>query len=196
MQFKFYEDENAKKNVMKSISGRICHHRVRVLNYIRKIHNVGVYVELGVHNGTSMSYALQHHSPIECFGIDLFENCPPMYNCDNLTIERSRQNISRANIHNHQFDLIMGETSKSVEELEKRLHGRKIDMLFIDADHEYSAVKKDFELYTPLVKNGGIVVMDDTKPEHPGTFKFMSEIPNNYRKVINFENGTLVLIKE
>ncbi len=41
------------------------------------------------------------------------------------------------------------------------LKGRKIDFLFIDGDHRYSGVKRDWELYSPFVKNSGLIVFHD-----------------------------------
>jgi len=46
-------------------------------------------------------------------------------------------------------------------ELIRILNGRKIDFLFIDGDHRYSGVKKDWELYSPLVKQNGLIVLHD-----------------------------------
>lgn len=37
----------------------------------------------------------------------------------------------------------------------------EVDFLFIDADHTYEGVKRDFELYSPLVKAGGIIALHD-----------------------------------
>jgi predicted O-methyltransferase YrrM len=39
---------------------------------------------------------------------------------------------------------------------------RKIDILFIDGDHSYEGVKKDWELFSPHVSEFGIVVFHDT----------------------------------
>ncbi len=36
-----------------------------------------------------------------------------------------------------------------------------VDFLFIDADHTYAGVKRDFELYAPLVRPGGLIAMHD-----------------------------------
>lgn len=36
-----------------------------------------------------------------------------------------------------------------------------VGMLFIDGDHSYGGVKKDFEMYSPLVASGGWVVFHD-----------------------------------
>ncbi len=37
----------------------------------------------------------------------------------------------------------------------------EIDALYIDGDHSYDAVKSDFERFTPFLKEGGVVLMDD-----------------------------------
>jgi hypothetical protein len=38
----------------------------------------------------------------------------------------------------------------------------KIDFLFIDGDHSYEGVKKDFDLYSKLLTKNGIIVLHDT----------------------------------
>lgn len=50
---------------------------------------------------------------------------------------------------------------KTRAELERRLGGKKIDVLFIDGDHTYEGVKQDFWLYAPLVRPGGLVGLHD-----------------------------------
>jgi len=44
------------------------------------------------------------------------------------------------------------------------LGGRTIDFLFIDGDHTYAGVSRDFELWTPLVTPGGHVAFHDIVP--------------------------------
>ena len=41
------------------------------------------------------------------------------------------------------------------------LRGRRVDMLFIDADHTYAAARADFETFSPLVRGGGLIVFHD-----------------------------------
>ena len=43
----------------------------------------------------------------------------------------------------------------------KILGNKKLDLLFIDGDHTYEGVKKDWDMYSPLVKNDGLVVFHD-----------------------------------
>jgi predicted O-methyltransferase YrrM len=45
------------------------------------------------------------------------------------------------------------------------LKDNKVDFLFIDADHSYEGVKKDFEMYSPLVRKGGIIAFHDIIPD-------------------------------
>lgn len=55
-----------------------------------------------------------------------------------------------------------------------------VDFLFIDGDHTYEGVKKDFEMYSPLVKDGGIIVFHDIAVHPPekncDVHKFWEEI--------------------
>jgi hypothetical protein len=48
-----------------------------------------------------------------------------------------------------------------VEQLEAMLDGDAIDLLFIDGDHTFEGVKQDYEMYSPLVRPGGMVAFHD-----------------------------------
>ena len=52
----------------------------------------------------------------------------------------------------------------------------KIGLLHIDASHEYDSVRKDFEFWSPLVMEGGIIVFDDV-PTWPGPSRIITELP-------------------
>lgn len=45
--------------------------------------------------------------------------------------------------------------------VQEALENAPVDFLFIDADHTYEGVKRDFELYAPLVRPGGLIGMHD-----------------------------------
>lgn len=72
-------------------------------------------------------------------------------------------------------------------ELAKILDGRKIDFLFIDGDHQYRGVKKDFQLYSSLVKQNGLIVFHDIlcHPKFPKckVDKFWNEVKSKYRYI-------------
>jgi len=50
---------------------------------------------------------------------------------------------------------------KTKQHLERILDGRKLDLLFIDGDHSYEGVKKDFDMYSSFVDKGGIIALHD-----------------------------------
>ncbi|MFX1277742.1 MAG: class I SAM-dependent methyltransferase [Promethearchaeota archaeon] len=75
--------------------------------------------------------------------------------------------------------------------VKKKLKNEKADILFIDGDHSYEGVKKDFEMYSPLVKKNGIIAFHDIVKTNPKLFplvklgflnvnKFWNEIKENY----------------
>jgi predicted O-methyltransferase YrrM len=47
----------------------------------------------------------------------------------------------------------------------KKLEDRKFNFVFIDADHTYEAVKKDFNTWAPMVKSGGWIAFHDTNQD-------------------------------
>jgi predicted O-methyltransferase YrrM len=58
----------------------------------------------------------------------------------------------------------------------------ELDFLFIDGNHMYEYVKKDFEMYSPLVKKGGIVALHDiAENEEGGVFNYWNELKKNYK---------------
>lgn len=53
---------------------------------------------------------------------------------------------------------------------------RPIDMVFIDADHDYEAVKSDILAWMPHVKPGGIVAGHDYAQQFPGVVRAVNEL--------------------
>lgn len=41
------------------------------------------------------------------------------------------------------------------------LQGHELDFLFIDGDHSYEGVREDFTMYSPLVREGGLIAFHD-----------------------------------
>lgn len=66
--------------------------------------------------------------------------------------------------------------------LKKILGSGELDFLFIDSDHRYEGVKKDFEMYSRLVRICGIVAFRDIV-EHPRETK--CEVSNSWREIRN-----------
>lgn len=83
--------------------------------------------------------------------------------------------------------LIRGDShsSETLEKVKKIIRDAKLGFLFIDGDHRYGGVKKDFEMYSPLVRKGGIIAFHDIVPHPPETrcevSRFWNEIKVRYK---------------
>jgi predicted O-methyltransferase YrrM len=88
---------------------------------------------------------------------------------------------------NQKFYLLRKDShsQETLGEVKKILNGNQLDFLFIDGDHSYEGVKKDFEMYSPLVKKGGVIAFHDIVfgPEENvgGVPKFWEEIKRNFQ---------------
>jgi predicted O-methyltransferase YrrM len=85
-----------------------------------------------------------------------------------------------------QLTLLRGDSHSplSLSKAKSALKGEELDFLFIDGDHTYEGVKKDFEMYSPLVRKGGLIAFHDIKGHHLGVSevdRYWSEIKNSYR---------------
>jgi len=87
---------------------------------------------------------------------------------------------------NQKMFLIRGDSHdpKSFATVGKILGKEKLDLLFIDGDHTYEGVKKDFLMYGKLVKKGGLIAFHDIVPGPVecvgGVPKFWQEIRKRY----------------
>lgn len=65
------------------------------------------------------------------------------------------------------------------------LGGKPLDYLFIDGDHTYEGVKRDFELFAPLVRGGGVIAFHDIVEHPPETScevsRFWNQVKPGYR---------------
>lgn len=64
------------------------------------------------------------------------------------------------------------------------LDGRHLDFLFIDGDHSFAGVAKDFEMYSPLLRRGGIVAFHDIVPVREGDLNhYVGGVPEFWREL-------------
>jgi predicted O-methyltransferase YrrM len=72
---------------------------------------------------------------------------------------------------------------ETLSTVSKLLNGQQLDLLFIDGDHRYTGVRADFEMYSSLVRRGGIVAFHDiaVKPLPNEVDRLWNEIKPGYR---------------
>src|SRR5439155_8391645 len=90
--------------------------------------------------------------------------------------------------------LVRGDShsQRTLDRVKSLLSGKLVDFLFIDGDHSYAGVKRDFEMYAPLLRPGGLAVFHDIMPDHGGFEKdqsapFSGDVPifwNELKRVV------------
>ncbi|MBL3397645.1 O-methyltransferase [Staphylococcus pasteuri] len=117
---------------------------LEIIKQIIRIHQTKRILEIGTAIGYS---SMQFASVSNDIHVTTMERDPEM-------IDQAKHNIT-SNQFTNQIELIEGD---ALEQFDK-VKSQTFDMLFIDAAKAQS--KKFFELYTPLLKKGGIVVTDN-----------------------------------
>lgn len=69
----------------------------------------------------------------------------------------------------------------TVDKVKGILGNNELDYLFIDGDHTYEGVKRDYDLYSPFVRKGGVIVFHDIVP-HPGSSCKVDEFWNEVKQ--------------
>lgn len=68
----------------------------------------------------------------------------------------------------------------------------KIDFLFIDGDHSYEGVKLDFNLYSTILSDNGVIIIHDTDEKYEETLIVSEDSKKDYHKF----NGPSKFVKE
>ena len=100
---------------------------------------------------------------------------------DRLTVVQWKWKESPKNVLYVQGNL---DEESTVGQVKKSLAGRQVDFLYIDSNHYYDGVKHHYELFSPLVRDGGIVAFHDIRNAPWGRYgvgKFLSELKEKYK---------------
>jgi predicted O-methyltransferase YrrM len=71
-----------------------------------------------------------------------------------LPRERQTLKLLRADSHD----------SRTLDEARRWFEGRPLDCLLVDGDHHFEGVRRDFLMYGPLVRPGGLIAIHDIVP--------------------------------
>lgn len=168
-------------NNEKMIDGRICHSSIILLNILANTIDINNYMEIGVHNGGSMTMLLSgNNKNINIYGIDLFEDMYDetkhlnkekfttyqYFKRDNLSMTKTRNNLDKVKKHynnNSNINLLQGNSyfDETETNFKEELNSNELDLLFIDGDHTLDGVKNDYVRYSKYVKKGGYIIFDD-----------------------------------
>lgn len=65
---------------------------------------------------------------------------------------------------------------------------RSVDMVFIDADHSYNGVKKDYEAWFEKIKIGGFFAFHDCVKPFP-VYNYKKDVLDHDKRIKNVSNG-------
>jgi predicted O-methyltransferase YrrM len=128
----------------------------KLFNLARSV-KVGYAVEIGSYLGASSCFiaaGLNQECKLIC--IDTWENDAMSEGMMN-TFKEHCKNTKK---YNNKIMRVKGYSQNVVDEVKKITN--KIDLFFIDGDHSYDGCKKDWDKYSPMLKNGSIVIFHDS----------------------------------
>jgi hypothetical protein len=77
-------------------------------------------------------------------------------------------------------------SQKAQDWVTKKLHGRQLDVLFIDGDHSYNGAQADYNDYAPFVKPGGLILFHDVcNPFEADAVRMWKEIASEGHDIFN-----------
>lgn len=132
-----------------------------------------VICEIGCWLGKStyvLSKAVEHKKKATIFSIDPFDGSGDnksegIYNSLKDQLNDSLYDTFISNLRRFNSDKnvvpIKGYSQEIIKNFDK-----KIDLLFIDGNHNYQAVLQDYELWSPFIKKGGFIVLHDVGSAH------------------------------
>lgn len=112
-------------------------------------------IEIGVLNGETSSFFLNIDSKINLVGID-----PLIPDSMEKSLIGSLDIIKENTKNNKDRFIFINDYSFNVA---NNFEDEKVDFLFIDGDHTYPAVEKDYNLYYSKVKHGGLIFLHDSR---------------------------------
>lgn len=130
--------------------------------FVQILQNGSTFVEVGTWKGRSISFfaveAINSNKNINCFCVDTWqgskEHANDPYVINNTLYEKFLENTKPVS---HYIKPIKKTSVDAASDFEDG----SIDVVFIDANHEYDAVKEDIRAWLPKIKNGGIMAGHD-----------------------------------
>lgn len=77
-----------------------------------------------------------------------------------------RTKMSHYMMYGEDFKLVIGNSQTEETKNKIKQFCPEYDLIFIDGDHSYEGVKKDFYLYKDLLSTRGYIIFHDIDPEH------------------------------
>jgi hypothetical protein len=144
--------------------------------------------EIGVFKGDFSKFISEYLEPKELFLVDFFEGYVGSGDKDgnNMTYTWLEQEMIslKSYFENHKNTYIIKNTSR---DFLNSIEDNKLDLIYIDADHDYKSVREDLELSFNKVKIGGHICGHDyVAPRFEGVVRAVDEFCLEKKLTINY----------
>lgn len=160
-----------------------------------RLNNPKIIVEIGSWVGVSTCYiaaGLPSNSKAHIYGVDTFKGTTinevasvawnkSVNNMGGTTLNRFIENITSTGFEK-KISPIVSESYAAA----KKWKG-EIDFLFIDGDHFYHSVKKDFDAWFPYLASEGVLAFHDYDEKHPEVVKLVDEVKDIHLSGLNIK---------
>lgn len=138
--------------------------RIAIYQVVRDLKGDVTCVEIGSYLGASACFicrATSKRSRVIC--IDTWQNDAMKYDPDDVDAD-ARDTHAEFVRNTHRFREKIVQIRKWSHEAVDDVSaiGKQIDFLFIDGDHSYEGVKRDWDLYSPLLAPHALIAFHDT----------------------------------
>ena len=177
----FYENPDNNYNLSENFG--IQQVRQEIFNFSKEIlkrKNRGICAEIGLGFYGSTHFLWRH----------IFKKVITIeYQMDRIFAFRENLNkfYLKPALNDNKSKFVFGKSSDpaSIKKLFNILGNKKLDMLFIDGDHNFEGVYADYHIYSSFVKRGGIIAFHDclNNISGKGVYKFIKEIQKTNNKI-------------
>tara|TARA_S200002703_G_scaffold23747_1_gene20599 strand:+ start:2018 stop:2590 length:573 start_codon:yes stop_codon:yes gene_type:complete len=161
-----------------------------------------IMCEIGVFKGEFFKYILDNCNPSILEGVDVFSGIAGSGDVDgNNPIQVDMNEVYDDLQNNFKNNLVVSFHKDFSHKYLQKQPDNKYDIIYIDADHSYNAVKRDIELAFHKIKNKGFIMGHDyelnkSKCNHNwkfGTKQAVDEFCKNYsQSICSFGNDGCV----
>jgi len=150
----------------------LCQEKESIKKLLKRVKSLGpsVIMEIGTASGGSLYTWCRYLKDLEMIiSIDFDFN--------------GREKLFKSFAPEKEMHFIEGDSHDQnvFEKVSKILKSKKVDFIYIDADHSYEGVKKDFEMYKRFASNNTIIGLHDICHFGTGVPKFWKEIKRFYK---------------
>ena len=146
------------KNYINGISSHLTNDEKIELYLLSKNNKYNIIVEIGAYLGASsccLAEGLVNKKNAILYSVDTWQN-DAMSEGNRDTYNEFKENTKKyedkiIEVRGWSYDVV--DVIKSIN--------KPIDLLFIDGDHSYEGVKKDWDLYSPMLTSNSLVVFHD-----------------------------------